>query len=472
MSGIGVQIGIGRRQRRKTAVTPAIQSALRTVFMRQTGNGNPVALTGGRNIVLTRVQMHTGHQTWASLRFRFGSWFHTLNSVTINKEQAGPQGVTIVGAAFERGTFQVAPITFNGGQRSVTLGPDEDVVSDPFLPSAWSGQTVIAANTQFWVRLAVDVGTDGQFVARANLASGVSESALLALSADPVTVRTAVDQNGALTAALLPSGTITTNGLVPINVVGTPATPLEPDMGIIAQGSSFVEGAGDSGYTGLATSGGFVLRGTASVGTPTARRIPITNYARSSGMWAEIAQSNTRRERAWPHARILVLDGPTNDCATVTTLTQIMAHWDTIRARADAHGLFKIVTLVAPRCTGTYGSDATQTPVTNFTTGGKRDQINAALIARWQAGEIGYLIDPNLGRIGLRDRTTWVDLDGGANTHRLQSITVPDRWYSDAVPTTVTTDGVHPNATGHARMALLLDWVLEDIRANYGTIFA
>lgn len=453
------------------AAVPPIQSPLRTVFLRQTANGNPVALTGGRNIVLTRVQMHTGHQTWASLRFRFGSWFHTLGAVTSNKEQAGPQGLTIVGAAFERGTFQVAPITFNGGSRSVTLGADEEVVSDEFLPSAWSGQTVVTANQQFFIRVAIDVGADGQFVARGNLAASASENGLLGLSADPVAVRAAVDQNGALTTGLLPSGTLTTNGFVPVNVVGTPTGTLEPDMGIIAQGSSIVEGSGDGGYTGSFTSGGFLLRGSVSVGSPTARRLPVTNHARSSGKWSEISQSNTRRERGWQHARIFLLDGPTNDIGDPVTAATIMTYWDTIRARADAHSLFKIVTLIMPRCTGTYGSDAAQTPVSNFAVGGKRDQVNAALIARWQAGEIDMLIDPNLGRVGLRDRVTWQDLDGGANTHRVQSTTASDRWYSDAVPTTVTTDGVHPNATGHARMALLLDWVLEDVRANYSAVF-
>lgn len=453
------------------ALSPGTMQAIdRIATMRSQPLSNAIALTGGRNIVLTRIQLLGGVQAWERFKIKFASWFHSLAALSADKEQAGPQGLTIIAAALEKRTlsspaFVSAPITFNGGSRSVTLADgDSEVWADDFLPSTWtSSQTLSAAGT-FYVRCAIDVGADGNAVRFLNLATALpatlKEQGVLGTSSDAVAITALVDGTGDITAAAFADGTAVNYGYGPILVTGIPTSTVSPDLSTVVQGSSFTEGAGDSAYTGSATSGGFALRGLQSIGSP-ARKIPVANYGKGSGMWAEIGATNTRRERAWKHAKILLLDGPTNDVASSISVAGMMASWDLIRARADAHGLLKIVSLVCPRTTGTYADDAGQTPVANFGIGQNRDLVNAALIARWQNGEIDYLLDPNLGRIGLPDQTTWQDLDGGANTHRCQSAGSADKWFAAC-----TSDGIHPNNTGgsgHTRMGLLVDWVYETI---------
>jgi hypothetical protein len=475
----------GQARRVVVAVVPAsgnvtvnrrasiIQSTERLFAMRTQPLGDATALTGGRNIVLTRMQLLLGHQAFSQVRFKFASWFHTSGAVTTNKEQAGPQGFMIVGAALERRTlsapaFVTAPILF-GGQRGATLANgDSEVWSDPILTGFGTPAQPLAAASTLFIRVAIDVGADGSAVRHLNLATSLTatlrEQGVLGTSSDPVAIRALVDGTDDITAAAFADGSAVNWGHGPILAVGVPSSAITPDLPVIIQGSSFTEGSGDSAYTGSATSGGFALRGLQSIGSPV-RKLPAANYGKGSGMWAEIGASNTRRERAWQHARVLILDGPTNDLASSINPTAIMASWDQIRARADAHGLFKIVTLVTPRCTGTYANDAGQTPVANFAAGTNRDTVNAALIARWQAGEIDMLIDPNLGRVGLRDHATWQDLSV-SDTLRLQSTTATDRWF----PST-TTDGIHPNATGHGIMGPLVDWCMEDLYTNYATIW-
>jgi hypothetical protein len=459
----------GLTRRRVGAFAP-IQSSERLAYMRCQALSDGIALTAGRNIALTRMQLLGGHQDWAQLRLRFASWLHTSAAVTTGKERAGPQGFTIVGAAIERRTFSAPafatiPITF-GGQRGVTLAVgDSEVWCDVISNAGFA----MGANGTLYCRVAIDVGPAGSMPRHLNLATALTatfrEGCILGTSSDATAIRALVDDIGDVTTAAFPDGQSVNYGYGPILAVGLPNGAVTPDMGIIVQGSSFTEGAGDSAYTGSATSGGFTLRGSQTVGSP-ARKLPVANYGKGSGMWAEIGATNTRRERAWRHARIFILDGPTNDLSSSISPTAIMASWDLIRARADAHGLFKIVTLVTPRCTGTYADDAGQTPVANFSAGANRDTVNAALIARWQAGQIDMLIDPNLGRIGLRDNATWQDIDAGTNTVRVQSATATDRWFANT-----TTDGIHPNATGHGIMGTLVDWCMEDIWTNHAAIF-
>lgn len=446
-----------------------IQDPQRLVAMRSQALSNPIALTGGRNIVLTRIQLLTGAQDWASWKFKFASWFHTNAAVTSNKEQAGPQGFTIVAAALEKNTLStptqvVAPITFNGGSRSVVLADgDSEVISDSFLPSSWPSSQTLQGGRTYFVRCAIDVGANGQAVRFLNLATsltaGSREQGVLGTSSDTAAITALVDTTADITAAAFADGSAVNYGYGPILAVGLTTGTLAKDLGVITQGSSFVEGAGDSAYTGSATSGGFVLRGLQSIGTP-ARKVPTANYAKGSGMWAEIATSNTRRERAWKHAKRLILDGPTNDVDSSISVASILTSWDTIRARAAIYGLPIVVGLVCPRTTGTYADDAGQTATANFGIGQNRDLINAALIARWQAGEIEYLLDPNLGRIGLPDHSTWQDIDAGGGLVRLQSATAADKWVAS-----MTSDGVHPNTNGHARYAQLVDWVWEALAA-------
>jgi hypothetical protein len=452
----------------------ALQSAERLAAMRTRPLSDAAALSSGRNIVLTRIQLLTGHQSWARMRFCFASWLHAAAAVTTDKERAGPQGLTIVGAALERRTlsspaFVTAPLLFGGQRQAVLADGDSEIWSDDILTGFGTPAQPLASGSTLYLRCAIDLGPNGSGPTLLQLATSLTatlrEQGVLGTSADASAIRALVDGTGDIDATMFADGQAVNWGYGPILAVGLPTGTVSPDMSVIMQGSSFVEGAGDSAYTGSATSGGFILRGMQSVGSP-ARRLPAANYAKGSGMWAEIAASNTRRERAWKHARIFALDGPTNDLVSSTAPAAIMASWDTIRARADAHGLFKIVSLVTPRCTGTYANDAGQTPVANFAAGQNRDTVNAALIARWQAGEIDMLIDPNVGRIGLRDNATWQDIDGGTNTVRVQSTTAADRWFAST-----TTDGIHPNAAGHAVMGTLFDWCMEDVWANYGAIF-
>lgn len=408
--------------------------------------------------------MFSGRQGWARMRFKFASWLHTLAGVALDKERPGPQGFTIVAAAIERRTFSTpayvtAPITFNNGQRSVVLADGDSEIWSDWLNAGWGSPAQNwVENGQFFLRVAIDVGANGQFPAWANLSAGGApndERGLYATSTDTVAIQAAVDGNSSLTAAMFADGVLITNGYGPILAVGEPTGTVQPDLSIIAQGSSFVEGVGDGGFTGAGTNGGFALRGAWSNGSPT-RKLPVALYARASGMWSEIADSNTRRERAWQNARILLLDGPTNDVNGSVSVVNMMAKWDKIRARADAHGLLKIVTLVAPRT----NANNTAPFSANWATGGLRDQVNAAIIARWQAGQIKFLIDPNLGRIGMPDGSTWQDIDAGSNTVRVQDMTDPQLWLAG---TSGPSDWVHPNATGHGVYASLLDWVLEYI---------
>ncbi len=456
------------------SMSAPLQSNERIAGMRLSALSDKQALTGGRNIVLTRVQLLLGHQALSQIRFKFASWLHTSGAVTSNKERPGPQGFTIVGAAIERRTlstpaFVTAPILFGGQRSSYLPDGDSEILSDPVLTGFGSPAQPLASGSTLFVRIAIDVGPNGFAPRQLNLATSLTatlrEQGVLGTASDTVSILANVDATGDITAAAFADGSAVNWGHAPILAVGLPAGTVLPDLATVVQGSSFTEGSGDSAYTGSSTSGGFALRGMQNVGSPT-RRLPAVNYGKGSGMWAEIAASNTRRGRAWQHARVFLLDGPTNDLSSSTPPAAILASWDQIRARADAHGLFKIVTLSAPRCSGTFAGDAGQTPVANFAAGANRDAFNAAIIARWQAGEIDMLIDPNLGRIGMRDHVSWQDLDAGSGTLRLESVTASDRWFANT-----TTDGVHPNATGHEIMGTLVDWCFEDLWNNYAAVF-
>lgn len=140
---------------------------------------------------------------------------------------------------------------------------------------------------------------------------------------------------------------------------------------------------------------------------------------------AGLAASGGKRRRQAAHASFVLSNMSVNSigASATTTQTQLQSLW----ASGEFAGKKLFHTTLSPETTGTFSSDAGQTPKANFGSGGTCDQVNT-----WLRGVPAPL-------------TAVFDTRAA-----LQSTTNPNVFYSDG--TAYTGDGVHPNQAGYLRV--------------------
>lgn len=213
-------------------------------------------------------------------------------------------------------------------------------------------------------------------------------------------------------------------------IAGVTGIPAAAVPAVVIYGDSIAIGSGDT-VTGLYGGEYYGLydRGMMNIdGGGTC--IMHVNYA-IAGLQAQnfTPTSFYRLYSALEYANIGLVALGTNDIVGLPTLATLQGWMQTIWGAIRARGCKVAACTVLPRTSGTYTSAAGQTVVAGWETGGLRDQYNAWLVTQLAAGAIDYLIDANPV---LEDQTTaghgkWVSTGGTART----------------------SDGIHPNNTGH-----------------------
>ncbi len=140
---------------------------------------------------------------------------------------------------------------------------------------------------------------------------------------------------------------------------------------------------------------------------------------------AALAASGARRRRQAAHASFVLSNMSVNSVGPLATYqSQVGGFW----ASSEFAGKKLYHTTLTPETSGTYTSDAGQTPLSGFAAGGNCDQINS-----WLRG----VPSPLAGVFDVRSA--------------LQSGTSPNVWYNNG-GVAHTGDGVHPTQTGYLRV--------------------
>lgn len=214
---------------------------------------------------------------------------------------------------------------------------------------------------------------------------------------------------------------------------------LEPIRSILFQGHSICDGSNST----TVTDGGI---GYVAYGSTDDDGSILYAYMRSTcggDMIANMANAarNTRRKRLYQYADYLIIDAIVNDIAT-RSVQNILDDIEAVATLAKADGVKKVgVVLCAPKCTGTFPAGTSQTPVSGFEVGGKRDQVNAALWTRAfnKTNGIDFVVNFNGTYSGEGTATI-----GTLTASGLESHTTPGTWGAN-----MSTDGTHPSDGGH-----------------------
>jgi len=410
-----------------------------------------VVATGGR-IGYTFYDLPTGNTAFrqrtphklggpvAEMQIGFMDWMYTDKTEVANTVN----DVTIRHAWLERAsTGQIAPLTFSG-QRTLLLPKDSTTpywLSDPLPSSAWSGSAP-ARDEVFWLHVIGSVPAGGRIpVGTPTTFSGAKYTnyATESVAGQP-------DIGGTITGSAS-----RTDGL-PVVFLGRYTGP--GHLAVIGIGDSIMHGSGDPTNPVPVISGfGFFNRAALDAnGANTIATFNLTRHGQTASAW--MSPGKQQRQRPFlKFANVVAEEYGTNDLGQsgggdpATILSNVEGIWTAARAE----GVQKIVrTLLMPRTNANSAwSTNGQIPLAEWGVGGKRDTINAGLIAAKNAGKVDLIVD---SLAVLADPA-----DAG-------------RWRTDgSLP---TTDGTHLNSAGNALMApplraALLSLTVDADRPDY-----
>lgn len=333
----------------------------------------------------------------------------------------------------DQGNGQTRPFTFGGNPLATIDGKTSFFQSDPI-------ETPLLANTSFNLRQNIAI-TSGQTVPVGLLPiqTGMTfPTSNIELAGPERTTRaagaTAVYSTGAFTGA----GTACFS---PVGIIGYPTKPIPA---VVIDGHSIAYGQADTGTSLTAgQSIGYCARG---MMLPNGTMLPFTVVAKpgaavypfnvQSGRYA----NNVMRRRLGPleYATDVINDDLTNDIQSGSfSLAAIQAACLKKWAYQKAFGVRITQVKVLPR------TDASNNPITNFTTGSLRDQINSWIDTQVGGGLLDDVIDLN------------AYLEDPAN-------------HSKWLPAYLPTDGVHPlTAANIAAAAGVQAWAVR-LAQSYG----
>lgn len=372
--------------------------------------------TTTRKKQMMRMKVIIGTDNFSSLRLRFQSSFFQTGG-----DNALGNDYYIEKCALEKETGGAAytPVLFSGA-RTATVGTS-GMISDPILPSSF-GLGAFTRGHVFWVRALVyvtngnhrypsggTVGTGGQAFFFDPVTSGVSDA----------------DSTGILAFSVGTGGTGPTDfnfGVTASPVlIGTPATSTGKYFSTI--GDSIVAGTGDTA-AGSGWFNGFAQRGLVDadfVSNPRAGCVFGRSGSTAAGVWTGPL---TETKAILAYGNVAVEEWGTNAPSYADSAT--------IWAYLKSAGQYVIRTKLLTQTTSTdsWATTANQTKTANYTTPtGDRIVFNGDI-----AAQEGILYDK------------FVSFDYAVlHTDR-------DLWKAPGY----TTDGLHPAATGHEAMAVVM----------------
>jgi lysophospholipase L1-like esterase len=403
------------------------------------GNSS-IAVSG----TLTSFRQRTPHKLGgpvAELDIGFMNWAHSTTA-----EVPNTNAVTLNYVWLERAsTGQVVPLTFSNQRQLVMPAASTQAywLADPIPSSVWTGAAPVR-DELFWVHVQGSVPASGTIQTGTPTSFAGSKFIIY----DPVNDPGTHDTAGAVPTITGASGR--SIGL-PLLFLGRYTGP--GHLAVIGLGDSIMDGYGDTPNPVPVISGNGPLSRAAldANGANTIATLNITRGGEAAATWVNV---HTRQAQIIPFANVLVEEFGTNDIgssggsANATTITnRLKAIWSLTR---DA-GVQKIVrTNLLPRsldATHHWATKADQTPNPGWGVGGARDTVNTNLATALAAGQIDVLVD---------------------TLSTVQDATDSHYWLSNGTNNYVTTDGTHPSAAGHARLAAPLRTALLGLTVDQG----
>lgn len=400
---------------------PVTQVANRCVF------GGDKWTTAG---ILSRTDrhMHTARVAATGIRFAY-----TNSGSGPSGAAPGPNAFTLAAAIEKGGT--VYPLTFGGVART-TVDPGEVVVSDPCYAVS------LSPGDDFYSRTYAEVASAGQKVPismrETHIASRGDGSTYSTTGADLTTVGSATPPAS------------NARGIWPQAIGGVPTAPGATAVAVL--GSSTPEGQGDN-TSDAALPPGYVARACEAAG------VPYANFALSGDRFQYIRDATEQGRRfgdllSW--VSHIVCDYGVNDLINLRTLAQMQADGIAFWGYLAATGKLVSQATFKPYTSSTDG----WVTVENQTPGG----VNPTRLA-WNAWlrDGAPLIAGAAAATGTTDPAA---VRVGSAGHPLDAVLeVADALESsrDSGVWTpgYTSDGLHPNPTGHAAAAAVASaWIL------------
>jgi hypothetical protein len=351
--------------------------------------------------------------------------------------RTGVAGATNIQLAYANVTTGTSVEVFADGSSHPFTLESSLLVSGSFTPMSYAGVrrplvdqgaslvlsdesgVFLAPNTTFSVKTGAVIGTLGPtpfMVASCRSTTQVTKVASTSGTSQ-------IFSNSAVTGTAISGG----YALTPFAIIGIPDKPIV-SLGIF--GTSIDIGQGD---TADATTGhlGWLERDCINVnGFP----LPFVNMSRDGGQTNAYALNSSRsRFSMMRYLTHMIFGMHTNDIEAGVALATIQANCKFAWDRARTAGCKVYHTTVIPRTTSTdsWETVANQTPIAGFEPGGIAQQFNAWLLTQVGTGASDGYLD---GVVDVRS-----------------SVCDPAevwKWKPSH-----TTDGIHPNGTGHAAMA-------------------
>lgn len=356
--------------------------------------GDSFGLSDGIVTGRTTQHFHTASATFKGMRLMYANVYNNAGVDTI-----GPNTITIKANIRITGGINL-PVFFNG-KRSIELEPGAVILSDTVGFQLFQGAT-------FYTRTYVSVAS-GQKFPLGRTTDGVNEGIVAGDFAD---------------------GSVSVNvgrGYGPSGLFGTPtsygAPPLE-SPGVLVLGDSITAGAGDS----YSSSDAYGWASRALDGKLGYLNVAVSSAAAADANNQGELSNRMRMIDAWtPDAALIMFC--TNDLAGADTLTTIKANYKYVVNSMRARGMSVYGATVPPNTTST-DAWATTTNQTAYSSEADRTAFNDWIRAGADSTLAGFF-----------------ETADAVETARNSGI-----WKAAH-----TSDGVHPNPTGHAAMAAAVD---------------
>lgn len=318
-------------------------------------------------------------------------------------------GFALQAALEPSGALAVAKATFNG-LKSPTLDGEAGIVLSDTIGLTFDANTVLYSRTR-----TTPTGTTFAPFGRRNVSGSLNQNRTTISS----------DTNQVYSTGALSVGTSNGSGLTPAVIIGVPASPF-PAHGII--NDSIGNGSGDTDGTGIVDGGywGFIGRGFQnSYGTGGVHPYTFLGKA-GADLDSFLGVNGMRRLSLLQYCTYAHIQAVSNTLwNSGLTIADVKSRASQLFAAARQRGCRVVAYL--PICR----TDASNTPVSGFEPGGKRDQYCAWLLA----GADGLIDDVIDVRSAVEDPAN------------------PGKWLPSLLPP----DGVHPTTAGHVAMAAIVN---------------
>jgi lysophospholipase L1-like esterase len=415
--------------------------------------GLPLRTVATQNRVFQSYQSRAGKQNVVQ-RWPFvlgsdtpkliGSFNNWINN---GGDSLSGNSITIIDASLEaEADHTVVPITFNGGDRSLTLDDgDYDVHSDAVLPADFDLDK-FSRGEQYWFKCRMSVPVDGNKVPNSIWDTSSFSGTQVAFYNPANTTVTSTDVAGKYTA----TGTALDaqfSGFMPM-WLGYPALT---DPSYLFNGNSIGEGFGDSGLSGVTPSGvsgfGMFQRATHDADL-TSNPIASINLCKGGAQTKHVLGDNIRSQAFFKYCRFMLEEYGTNDIRSggdseATVKNSLTTLWNL----AKANGVEKIVrTQYLPYTTSTNNWTAAddQTEVSTSWTDATLD-LNDWFADQVTAGVLAGVVDLT----ALRDATN------------------PRVWLTNGTAKAYTGDGLHPSHLAAETAAVAIRALTESLGMRY-----